>query len=281
MAWVRIDDQAPEHPKLLRAGLEATGLWIRALAYCSRYLTDGHVPREAVAHMAGKASTRLTSILVDCGLWTSIPDGGFRVHDYNEYQPSRAQVTERRMRTKAKVEEWRKRKGYAGGNSDVTGLQGGYKSVSNPAPVPVPVPDPGPVPKEPTVCVPTPTVKTLTKPLGYRPRIDVAWPGRPPVPGSLHAEFRDKLGGDPETADARLNAWYPIAAEAWQSVPIGDDDWKFWRLRFREWVGTTRQAMRTHAAPPPAYTDADWCDHDPRCNSREWHALVVAKERPA
>jgi len=91
----------------------------------------------------------------------------------------------------------------------------------------------------------TPPQTTRPKPLAYRPRIDVAWPGRPPVPGSLHAEFRDKLGGDPETAEARLSAWYPIAAAPFEAQPIGDDDWKFWRLRFREWVGTTAKPVST------------------------------------
>jgi hypothetical protein len=79
-----------------------------------------------------------------------------------------------------------------------------------------------------------------TKPLAYRHRIDVAWPGRPPVPGGLHAEFVSKLGGDPEDAYQKLHDWYPMAAKAWDNKPIGDDDWTFWRARFREWVGTTK-----------------------------------------
>jgi hypothetical protein len=85
------------------------------------------------------------------------------------------------------------------------------------------------------------------KPLGYRPRIDVAWPGRPPVPGGLHADFIQRLGGEPTESDATLRAWYPTVAAAWTDKPIGDDDWKFWRLRFVEWVGTTARPSQ-----PPA-----------------------------
>jgi hypothetical protein len=83
-------------------------------------------------------------------------------------------------------------------------------------------------------------VKPVTKPLGYKPRIDVTWPGRPPVPSALHAEFIDKLGGDREAAHRSLIAWYPEAAAAWEGKPIGDDDWAFWRHRLREKLGTTR-----------------------------------------
>lgn len=115
------------------------------------------------------------------------------------------------------------------------------------------------------------------KPLAYKPRLDVAWPGRPPVPSGLHAEFISKLGGDPEDARTRLLAWYPEAAAPYEDQAIGDDDWAFWRHRFREWVGTTRQPARTHAAPVPTGYD-DWCDHDPRCASREWHAMLLARD---
>jgi hypothetical protein len=76
-------------------------------------------------------------------------------------------------------------------------------------------------------------------PLGLRGRVDVAWPGRPPVPGMLHAEFRQKLGGEPDEAEAKLRAWYPTVAAVWADRAIGDTDWNFWRARFREWVGTT------------------------------------------
>lgn len=85
----------------------------------------------------------------------------------------------------------------------------------------------------------TPPPPAFGKPLGYRTRIDVAWPGRPPVPGGLHIEFIQKLGGDPGEAEAKLTAWYPQAAAEWDGKPIGDDDWRFWRARFREWQGTT------------------------------------------
>jgi hypothetical protein len=118
---------------------------------------------------------------------------------------------------------------------------------------------------------------TRQKPLAYKARVDVAWPGRPPVPAGLHAEFIDKLGGDPEAARQRLLAWYPEAAAPYDGQPIGDDDFSFWRHRFRDWQGTTRQLARSSASPLPTSYD-EWCTHEPRCNSREWHAIMVARE---
>jgi hypothetical protein len=119
------------------------------------------------------------------------------------------------------------------------------------------------------------------KPLGYRPCVDVAWAGRPPVPGSLHAEFRNKLGGNAETADERLFAWYPQAAAPYEGQPIGDDDYAFWRARFREWVGTTRTTQPANRAPSAdAWARADaWCQHEPRCASRGAHQTVLDREQ--
>lgn len=125
-------------------------------------------------------------------------------------------------------------------------------------------------------------VKPLTKPLAYKPRIDVAWPGRPPVPSSLHAEFVSKLGGAEDDARQKLFAWYPIAAAPYDNQPIGDDDFTFWRARFREWVGTTRTAepSRSVASAAPSY-GAPWCEHDPRCASPDVHRLLLAREGAA
>lgn len=95
MAWVKLDDAFHAHPKAVRAGLEAVGLYTLSLSYCSHYLTDGYIPAEWVGHQAGKHTDRLAQRLVDVGFWT-VDNGGYRVHDYLDYQPSRERILERR-----------------------------------------------------------------------------------------------------------------------------------------------------------------------------------------
>jgi len=83
---------------------------------------------------------------------------------------------------------------------------------------------------------------------------DIAFPWRVEVPGPLHSEFIRKLGGDDDAADAKLHAWYLTVADAWDQPverPIGDDDWTFWRARFREWQGTTKTTVLPTSADPP------------------------------
>jgi hypothetical protein len=99
---------------------------------------------------------------------------------------------------------------------------------------------PGRLPSDPssTYSTHTPRARAARRPS----RRALAFVGRPPVPRELHDDFIDKLGGDLAQANTRLQAWYRETDEAWRDQEdIGDDDFAFWRLRFREWLGTTRQ----------------------------------------
>lgn len=104
MTWVRIDDAAPLHPKLLRVGAEAAWLWVAGLAYANRHVTDGDVPREALPALyphddLGRAKLiRIAERLVEVGLWTAREGGGWSIHGYAEYQREamRSSVEDRR-----------------------------------------------------------------------------------------------------------------------------------------------------------------------------------------
>lgn len=89
MPWIRFEDTFPEHPKLLKAGPRAAWLHVRAIAYCSRLLTDGHVPADALKSLGG--TEILVDRLVKAKLWHKNADG-WSINGYLEYQPSRAQV---------------------------------------------------------------------------------------------------------------------------------------------------------------------------------------------
>lgn len=63
--------------------------------------------------------------------------------------------------------------------------------------------------------------------------------GRVCLPKDLYAEFLRKVGRDREL---ELNDWIWRTNETWQarSEAIGDDDWTFWRKRFKESVPATQ-----------------------------------------
>lgn len=59
------------------------------------------------------------------------------------------------------------------------------------------------------------------------------------VPHALHDELLGRMATRDEPA---LRAWYGETERAWQGRAIGDDCWRFWRARFREWQAPTAKA---------------------------------------
>lgn len=106
MAWGRIDDNLALHPKVLQAGNEAIGLWVRALSYSCQQLTDGHVSNTIVDMIGSRA---LADRLVTSGLWHEVEDG-YQFNDWHDYQPSREAVLAERAAARARMAKVRGKK---------------------------------------------------------------------------------------------------------------------------------------------------------------------------
>jgi hypothetical protein len=116
MPWIRVDDHYDEHPKLAAAGPLAVAMWLAGLAYCNRNLTDGFIPwsiapglvsweylSEGKPHRLYVGSLDfvhednavtgdyVVALLVESGLWDHVK-GGYRVHDFGQYQPTKATI---------------------------------------------------------------------------------------------------------------------------------------------------------------------------------------------
>jgi hypothetical protein len=88
--WFKVDDAFWSHPKIVKAGNAAIGLWIRCGTYCNQHETDGFISA-AVARQLGSAG--LAARLVEAGLWIKSDDPcGYLMHDYADYQPLKATV---------------------------------------------------------------------------------------------------------------------------------------------------------------------------------------------
>jgi len=98
MAWVRLDDTFPEHPKVAKVGGDAAWLHVCALAYCNRHTTDGHIPDVMIGRLSDrKNAEKLAGALVAIGLWDEADDG-WVIHDYLDFQPSKEETDERRAK---------------------------------------------------------------------------------------------------------------------------------------------------------------------------------------
>lgn len=106
MSWARLDDRFPDHPKVIAAGREAAWLAVKAICWSSSHLTDGYLPKPVALQLAAadtcgnpKAAATLIRALLRHKLWKTA-GGGYRIHDFLEYNPSRAQILAERKRKK-------------------------------------------------------------------------------------------------------------------------------------------------------------------------------------
>lgn len=117
MTWVKLDDHIATHPKLLAAGAEPAWLFVAGLGWCNQHLTDGMIPKDTVPVLSNvKSPARCAARLVEAGLWI---DRGkeYEVHDFLDYQPSKAQVLSQRDAQRERQRKSRERRGVTDGVS--------------------------------------------------------------------------------------------------------------------------------------------------------------------
>lgn len=88
MTHVIVEDDFPDHPKVIGLNDAAVACWLRGLCYASRYLSDGAIPRAALPKL-GKP--KAAAALVAAGLWEAT-ESGWQVHDYAHVQRTKAEV---------------------------------------------------------------------------------------------------------------------------------------------------------------------------------------------
>jgi hypothetical protein len=158
MSWVRLDDGAPGHRKIVGLSDAAFRLWIVGLTHCNQQANDGRFSAHAARIMFGYlASPELgkgaAAELVAADLWAPTDDG-YEVRNYLEYQPSKA---ERDSANKAAAERMRnmrarryQKPSEPAKPEDVRDpLRGNNEGTSDELPAKFALPDPVPIPSRP------------------------------------------------------------------------------------------------------------------------------------
>jgi hypothetical protein len=161
MMWVKLDCTLATHRKMLRAGAEASWLWVCGLAYANQHTTNGVVPREALTALypsddwTPAKRRRLAEKLVEVGLWEAVSDQSWEIHGYAEHQGEAMSdaVEARREREREKKRAQRDREKTSGSRPpshkvsprDTEGTRGDMSPVMSP---PVPGVSPPSVPTD-------------------------------------------------------------------------------------------------------------------------------------
>lgn len=155
MPWVKLDDQIMRNPKVRGISRDAFALHVAGLCYCATALTDGRIPDRDLPLVAAEALAPESSAsdLEKADLWERTDDG-WMIHDYLDYQPSRADVMDDRRKARERKQRQRSKDrppdGHAGSHA-VTGPvtdSGRHAGSHEPPSRPVPSPDIPPVVSE-------------------------------------------------------------------------------------------------------------------------------------
>ena len=163
MPWFKVDDTLHGHPKTRRAGLAAMGMWVLAGSYSASYVTEGFIAEWWVA--AFPLGKRRAAELTRAGFWEpGKKDGeqGWIFHDWNKFQPSKAEIEADRAAARDRQKAWRAKRRENASHAVTNGVTDG---VSNASPLPS-RPDPSPSRPLPSV---TTSVETSHQSSSYVP----------------------------------------------------------------------------------------------------------------
>ena len=99
MPWFALDDGFDTHPKVRKAGNAAVGLFVRLGVHATKHLTEGHLDGAIVRDYGTDATVRklitvgmLHAFGHDCLRCEQPAEDGYVIHDYLDYNKSRAQI---------------------------------------------------------------------------------------------------------------------------------------------------------------------------------------------
>jgi hypothetical protein len=261
MSWFRVDDKMAFHAKVVAAGNEAVGAWVRAGAWSCDQLTDGVIPK---ANALVIAPARVWRRLVEVRLVVSRPDG-FELHGFHDYNPSAAEVrAEREAKSEAK-----RRAGAAGGrrsgevrrSKNEADREAEPKQNEAPIPIPIPIPENESAraePVQPRLRLEGPEPFDLDQPMPpwALPRVETLRMtlGEPRGPVDVAAEW---VGFVAHVAKSRA---------AGRAVALCEPEWASWLKR--TWDFARRDVEAAKARPGPRFarggpqSDETW-ERDP------------------
>lgn len=245
MPFGRIHEEAAGDGKLLALSDAAWRMWGMGLVYCQKNLTDGFIPTHAIESFGVRSPNKARIADELCSaqvpdkapVWSRIA-GGFQIHDYLDWNDSKAEILKMRADARDRIKHHRERKRAeqaALQASARNALHGGEQHAHDV------VRGSGDLEERKDVAR-IPTGRQTSGALaGALPREHLKHAACDPtfslcVPEAVHAKLLSKLapkhGGDRAAAGAALQAWYPTVWAALAADFVMGDEFKFWQGRF-------------------------------------------------
>lgn len=108
--WVKAAEEWFEEPRIEDVGADAAMLHLSALAYCSRHLTNGHLPTRAMRRLYPVPEPdAAVEVLAKVGLWEATESGWF-IAEWADHILAADEVAHRREQSRITSERYRRHK---------------------------------------------------------------------------------------------------------------------------------------------------------------------------
>ena len=93
MAWVRLDDEFPDHKKVAGLSNDAFCLHVTAMCWVAKWQTDGKLPGKLLGKLGWRCQDPASAAaeLVTANVWEITPEG-WEIHDFTQYNPTKEQI---------------------------------------------------------------------------------------------------------------------------------------------------------------------------------------------
>lgn len=108
--WVKLHDGMPDDPAVDHLSDGAFRLYVSALCYSARELTDGYVSAARVPRLMPRYRPSYVAELAAAGLWLDDLPGGYSIRNWDKYNQSREYWEDRHAKEAARIAEFRARK---------------------------------------------------------------------------------------------------------------------------------------------------------------------------
>lgn len=296
MAWVRLDDGFPQHPKVIGVGPLGIAMQVAGLCYANRHLTDGFIPKAAIPTLlnfgeldehafkeVGGMCWVIARKLIDAGIWEEAAQG-YQIHDYLDYQPSRESILRERERARARrqrlhSEDVRPNVARTSGERQPNVAESSpdvRQMFEDPVPVPVPVLEGTNVPSNREAAMQPPTPPRVSTTPG--PKLRKTTPHLTEAERlALHQDYDDSLGPSAVEFQIRLALDHTAATKAGKSGS--------WNLYVRNWLNREQRrafhspAVSTNGNRPAPPTDKFAAEKALQQSQRR-QGLSTASEKP-
>lgn len=106
MAYLNLDDNFTDHPKIDQLSDGAFRLYLAALCYSAKHLTDGRIPSDRPPRLVPGFRQRYLDELVKHGLWLPFHDG-YEIHDFLQWNKPRSWWEKKRAEDAERKRQWR------------------------------------------------------------------------------------------------------------------------------------------------------------------------------